>query len=246
MSLEIQQNERTKRCFVELEKRLDDPEKQQIVAGLAQKDVLTVGDVKKIQALIPPNFPAFFILLNEFRRVRELDYQASPAFRAKTEQLKRKFEDYAYRKLVESVDPAQSYGATPLMADFGSDFRSMNRQLGTVINFAITVIGGFFFGFSGVTYAYPSRDWDLATRFLIGLVLATIIFFADLYFLIKNMDEELAPRPNAGKLHEVPLDLRALAGDKAATKTASEQPKEKDTVAPKAVPRKSRKAKKDD
>ncbi|KJH50684.1 hypothetical protein DICVIV_03124 [Dictyocaulus viviparus] len=66
----------------------------------------------------------------------------------------------------------------------------VNRQLISVINVIITVGGAFFFGFSGVQYAYPQLHLDIATRFVIGLVPATIVFFADLYFLIKNMNQD--------------------------------------------------------
>ncbi|KAH7705992.1 hypothetical protein AAVH_26792 [Aphelenchoides avenae] len=30
---------------------------------------------------------------------------------------------------------------------------------------------------------------DIATRMLIGLTLGTVVFFADIYFIIKNMEE---------------------------------------------------------
>ena len=66
--------------------------------------------------------------------------------------------------------------------------RAVNRQMISVINVVITVVGAFFFGFSGVTYAYPHMKLDLPTRFIIGLVPATIVFFCDLYFVIKGMD----------------------------------------------------------
>jgi len=75
----------------------------------------------------------------------------------------------------------------------------MNRELTAVINTLITVGGAFTFGFYGIQLAYPSWSADVATKVLVGLVLATLVFFADLYFLVKNMDLELQREDQAQK-----------------------------------------------
>ncbi|CAJ0949995.1 unnamed protein product, partial [Mesorhabditis belari] len=237
MSCQFVQTDRSRKCLLELENKIDGNEKQTILREIREKEALSMDDMKRIEEITPKDFPALFALLCEFRRVKEPDYKASAEFRQKTEFLRKRFEDKQYKKLVETIDPSQSYGATPLMRDFGSDMRAMNRQLTTVLNFVVTVGGGFFFGFTGITYAYPARQFDLATRFILGLIPATIIFFADLYFLIKNMDEELAPRANAGKVHaSPPLDLKKFNSVKETTpKTIAQD-----------VPAKNKKAKKDD
>lgn len=224
-NLELHQSDRSRKCFQEILKHVEDKNSKKVIEDIASKEILSKDDIDHVRKAVPPHVPAVFGLLFEFRRVREDDYKASPEFRAKTERLRLKFEHQEYKKLVETVDPAQGYGVTPMLADFGSDMRSMNRQLGTIFNFLVTVVGGFFFGFTGITYAYPSREFDLATRFMLGLVIATVIFFADLYFVIKNMDEELSARPNAasGKGKANTFDLKKLnqstdAGSKAKDK----------------------------
>lgn len=68
--------------------------------------------------------------------------------------------------------------------------REVNRQVIAVVNTVITVGGAFAFGFFGVTYTHQHMHLDIATRILIGLVLATIVFFADLYFIVKNMGQD--------------------------------------------------------
>uniref|UniRef100_A0A183GL37 Transmembrane protein 199 n=1 Tax=Heligmosomoides polygyrus TaxID=6339 RepID=A0A183GL37_HELPZ len=120
----------------------------------------------------------------------EVTYKASTDFRTKTEALRRKQENMAYKKIVESVDATQKYGKINHMENFGAELRVVNRQLISIVNIVITVVGAFFFGFSGVQFAYPHLHLDIATRFIIGLVPATIVFFADLYFIIKNMTED--------------------------------------------------------
>lgn len=63
----------------------------------------------------------------------------------------------------------------------------MNRQGIVIINTLLTVGGAFAFGFYGLNLAYPHLQMELAMRLLFGLVFATIVFFADLYFILKNM-----------------------------------------------------------
>lgn len=55
---------------------------------------------------------------------------------------------------------------------------------------AFNLGGSFAFGFWGVQFAYPHLGLDIAERMLLGLVCATIVFFADLYFIVKSMSDE--------------------------------------------------------
>ncbi|ETN70465.1 hypothetical protein NECAME_04888 [Necator americanus] len=117
--------------------------------------------------------------------------------RAKTEELRKQQENMTYKKLVQSVDASQKYGKVNHMENFGAELKVVNRQLMSIFNVVITVVGAFFFGFSGVQFAYPHLHLDLATRFIIGLVPATIVFFADLYFVIKNLDQDYSTEAQA-------------------------------------------------
>lgn len=69
------------------------------------------------------------------------------------------------------------------------DLRSVNRQMIAVINTLLTVGGAFAFGFFGINMAYSHLNLDIATRMLLGLFFGTIVFFADIYFIVKNMDQ---------------------------------------------------------
>ncbi|WKX93921.1 hypothetical protein Q1695_011299 [Nippostrongylus brasiliensis] len=163
---------------------------EKLLAEMAAKKMLSFDDISKIKDALLPDAPLFLLLNNLTIHYEDLTYKASPEFRAKTEKLKRKQENMAYKKIVESVDPTQKYGKVSHMDNFGAELKAVNRQLISVLNVVITVVGAFFFGFSGVQFAYPHLHLDIATRFLIGLVPATIVFFADLYFVVKNMGED--------------------------------------------------------
>lgn len=156
------------------------------------------------QEKLPADVPVFAFFDRLTLHHEDHTYKASAAFRKKTDELRIQQEQDSYKRLIRDVDPAQKYGRTDHMEvgnwnffkwslffqNFGVEMRTVNRQMMSVINVLITVVGAFFFGFSGVTYAYPHLKLDLATRFIIGLVPATIVFFCDLYFVVKSMDQD--------------------------------------------------------
>ncbi|EGT56408.1 hypothetical protein CAEBREN_17778 [Caenorhabditis brenneri] len=153
-----------------------------------KKDVVSYKDLVNIKTKLPDDVPVFVFFDRLTLRHEDHTYKASEEFRKKTEELRIQQEQDSYKKLIRDIDPAQKYGKTDHMENFGSEMRAVNRQMISVINVVITVVGAFFFGFSGVTYAYPHLKLDLPTRFIIGLVPATIVFFCDLYFVVKGMD----------------------------------------------------------
>uniref|UniRef100_A0A8R1HNQ2 Transmembrane protein 199 n=1 Tax=Caenorhabditis japonica TaxID=281687 RepID=A0A8R1HNQ2_CAEJA len=177
-------------------------ENQKVVKDFTKKDVITYKDLVNIKEKLPEDVPVFVFFDRLTLRHEDHTYKASAAFRKKTEELKVQQEQDSYKRLIRDVDPAQKYGRTDHMENFGVEMRTVNRQMMSVVNVVITVVGAFFFGFSGVTYAYPHLKLDLATRFIIGLVPATIVFFCDLYFVVKGMDfdehvENLKEGPSA-------------------------------------------------
>ncbi|KAK6060113.1 WD domain, G-beta repeat protein [Cooperia oncophora] len=93
-------------------------------------------------------------------------------FESQTEALRRKQENMEYKKIIQSVDASQKYGKIDHMENFGAELRAVNRQLINIINIVITVVGAFFFGFSGVQFAYPHLHLDISTRFIIESWLA--------------------------------------------------------------------------
>jgi len=136
--------------------------------------------------------------------------KAKEAYRQRIERLRREQENREYQAMTQSIDPSQRYGRANLMENFGKDMRDVNRQVMAIVNTLITVGGAFVFGFFGLQLAYPSLQLDIATRMLVGLVLGTIVFFADLYFIIKTMDgPETSSTNSSTKPTEYTLDLRS-------------------------------------
>ena len=70
---------------------------------------------------------------------------------------------------------------------FAHDMQTVNRQLTTILNMGLTVIGAFFFGYKASEFLMVEGDTNHAYQYLCGSLFATIVFFADLYFVAKTL-----------------------------------------------------------
>ena len=69
--------------------------------------------------------------------------------------------------------------------EYGQIWKEMNKQGTAVFNTLITVGGAFTFAYYGAPMMVPSLQ--VTGSVIAGLVLATIVFIADLYFIMKDM-----------------------------------------------------------
>lgn len=103
----------------------------------------------------------------------------------RVESLTRKFANMDYSRMTSHLPPL---GVTAGYKTSGFDgVRCVKRQIMMIINFLLVVIGSFVFGYFlcdifGQSHATPVQ------RIACGFTLALFVFFADLYFLLKNMD----------------------------------------------------------
>ncbi|KAH7698978.1 Protein F09E5.11 [Aphelenchoides avenae] len=183
-----QVTEKERAVFYEVTKDIDLAECK-LQSGLSvksaiKKDRLGYDDVEAIYKALPSKEIEFHKFVNALR-------PAPPPPK----------ENREYSEMVKSVDPTRRYGQPNLMENFGQEMRSVNRQMIAVVNTLITVGGAFAFGFFGIDLAYPHMKLDIATRMLIGLTLGTVVFFADIYFIIKNM-EEIQPSASSASVKE--------------------------------------------
>ena len=89
----------------------------------------------------------------------------------------------------------------------------INRQLIAVLQFVFSVAAGFAFGFLGVELMIGNLDFGF--RLLLGIIIALVIAWAEIYFLAKKLNEDydvsvtpekliITPPPSAEKLNEKP------------------------------------------
>ncbi|XP_064391603.1 uncharacterized protein LOC135339434 [Halichondria panicea] len=84
-----------------------------------------------------------------------------------------------YRQMVKNVD---TQGSRNDVLAFGLEMSSLNRQLWTVINFVLTVVCSFVFGYFAAYFA----DMSTTTCVFVGLLIGGVVFLADLYFLLRS------------------------------------------------------------
>ncbi|XP_041349219.1 transmembrane protein 199-like [Gigantopelta aegis] len=103
----------------------------------------------------------------------------NPELEARIQKLKAQQANREYREMTKNVDRmAQD---TPL--NFQKDIKEVNRQLVSVFNFLVTVGGAFVFGYKATEYATGPNAFAL--QMMVGLVFGTVVFFADLWFLVR-------------------------------------------------------------
>ncbi|KAI6237764.1 ATPase, vacuolar ER assembly factor, Vma12 family-containing protein [Aphelenchoides besseyi] len=189
---------------------------------IIKKDQIETSEIEKIANLLPQTAP-FHMFADRLRvaprtSVAEESKQTAD-WRALTQRLRLQQETRDYNRMVSSVDAQQQYGNTNLMQDFGKELKEANRQAIAIFNTLITVAGAFVFGYYGITFAYPALGMSLEARVIVGLILATIVFFADLWFIARSMDQHPQPmqQPKSKPLTTVTL-LDANAATKMPTK----------------------------
>lgn len=100
---------------------------------------------------------------------------------ARCQKLRAQMENRQYKDMVKNVDRSQHDYFTA-----GKDVKEMNRQLVSVFNFLITVGGAFAFGYKATEYTFTGYSNVFGLQLIAGLTFATVVFFADLYFLLKE------------------------------------------------------------
>ncbi|TMS36682.1 hypothetical protein L596_003784 [Steinernema carpocapsae] len=173
---------------------------------------ITQRILEECRTIIPAEMP-FFMAVEKL-----CPYKAPEAatdnteYKKRIEALKLLQEERDYMQMTKTIDPSQKYGRDNLMENFGQEMRSANRHLIAVFNTLLTVAGAFAFGFFGIEIAYPHLGLDMVKRMIIGLVLAVVVFFADLYFIIKGLGEDIESDKDA--FSSTVLNLKKTAGSK--------------------------------
>lgn len=95
--------------------------------------------------------------------------------------------------MTKNVDPGEkhkekllTFGAPTGVA---SELKSVNKQVMLILNMVLTVAGAFAAVFKGLEYSFGGQI-DFAARLLLGSAVGFIVFVADLYFVVKSIDQE--------------------------------------------------------
>ncbi|KAK6191431.1 hypothetical protein SNE40_003124 [Patella caerulea] len=103
----------------------------------------------------------------------------NPELEARVQKLRNEQANREYKEMTRNVNLSERCKTDT----FGEEIKSLNRQMIAVFNFIVTVGAGFAFGYKTVEY---SVGYSLPMQMMCGLIFGTLVFFADLYFLLKH------------------------------------------------------------
>jgi len=105
--------------------------------------------------------------------------ERTPLYEARMERLRRQADEADYQSMVKNVS-----GKKTVNESVGKELKQMDSQATFMFNFVLTVLGAFAFGYKAVEYTMATPNTSL--QLIVGVTLATIVFFADIYFIIKD------------------------------------------------------------
>ena len=168
--------------FFQLQKLDCPPERVQSLAD-GKMTELTVEDVKWIHQTLP-NLPPSLLLSCSLHLPSPVFAERDPELEARCQKLRAEQENRDYRALTSNVRRDREAEEEPIK----KQFKEINSFLLLIVQFVVSVICSFMFGFLGPYYLYGKTD--LGGRLLAGIICAFIVGCADMYFVIRQLLEE--------------------------------------------------------
>lgn len=107
--------------------------------------------------------------------------QRSKELEERLKRLRLEAEEREYRRMTKNV--SFSPHKEPLLSDFAQSQKEMSKQLMMMFNFMGTVIGSAIFAY--VISGSIMGEGNISFQMLAALLTGTLVFFADLYFIVK-------------------------------------------------------------
>ena len=168
--------------FLQLQQLESPPERvQSLVDG--EMTELTVEDIKWLRAAAP-NLPPSLLLSSSLHLPSPVFPERNPELEARCQKLRAEQEDRDYRAITSNVRRDRGPEEEPIK----KQFKEINNFLLLIVQFVVSVVCSFMFGFLGPYYLYGKTD--LGGRLLFGIICAFIVGCADMYFVIRQMLEE--------------------------------------------------------
>ncbi|RZF46978.1 hypothetical protein LSTR_LSTR011841 [Laodelphax striatellus] len=121
---------------------------------------------------------------------RPVEVKRSAQLEERIQKLKQEQHEREYRDMTKNVDNVRVRHPEDTIA---FQMKQINRQLIAVLQFVVSVVAGFAFGFLGVELIVGNLD--VGFRLLLGVICALVIALAEIYFLAKKLAEDDFPPP---------------------------------------------------
>ena len=144
---------------------------------------LTVEDVQWLTKAVP-DLPASVLLSSSLLLPSPVFPERNQELEARCQKLRAEQENRDYKAITSNVRRDREAEEEPIK----KQFKEINSFLILIVQFVVSVICSFMFGFLGPYYLYGKTD--LGGRLLAGIICAFIVGCADMYFVIRQMLEE--------------------------------------------------------
>ena len=168
--------------FLQLQPLQSPPSRVQSLLD-GQMTELTVEDIKWLRGAAP-NLPSSLLLSCSLHLPSPVFPERNPELEARCLKLKAEQEERDYRAITTNVRRDRDPQEEPIK----KQFKEINNFLLLIVQFVVSVVCSFMFGFLGPYYLYGKTD--LGGRLLFGIICAFIVGCADMYFVIRQMLEE--------------------------------------------------------
>ncbi|XP_018798772.1 PREDICTED: uncharacterized protein LOC108975017 [Bactrocera latifrons] len=111
--------------------------------------------------------------------------ERNPELEARCQRLREKQQNKEYLDMTKNVDSTLKYVPEDTIA---YQVKAMNSQMIAVLQFIFSVGAGFVFGFLGLELIFGGIEFGL--RLVLGIFCALVIGVAEMYFLLKKLNEE--------------------------------------------------------
>ncbi|XP_011194749.2 transmembrane protein 199 [Zeugodacus cucurbitae] len=111
--------------------------------------------------------------------------ERNPELEARCQRLREQQQNREYLDMTKNVDATLKYVPEDTIA---YQVKAMNSQMIAVLQFIFSVAAGFVFGFLGLELIFGGIEFGL--RLVLGISCALVIGVAEMYFLIKKLNEE--------------------------------------------------------
>ncbi|XP_029406384.1 transmembrane protein 199 [Bactrocera dorsalis] len=111
--------------------------------------------------------------------------ERNPELEARCQRLREQQQNKEYLDMTKNVDSTLKYVPEDTLA---YQVKAMNSQMIAVLQFIFSVAAGFVFGFLGLELIFGGIEFGL--RLVLGIFCALVIGVAEMYFLLKKLNEE--------------------------------------------------------
>ncbi|XP_067630009.1 uncharacterized protein [Eurosta solidaginis] len=113
------------------------------------------------------------------------EMERNPVLEARCQRLREQQQNQEYLNMTKNVDSGLKHIPDDTLA---YQVKAMNTQMIAVLQFIFSVAAGFVFGFLGLELIFGGLKFGL--RLVLGIFCALVVAVAEMYFLVKKLNEE--------------------------------------------------------